>query len=81
VITPNGDDKNQFFTLAALPADFCDLRFADIKIFSRWGRELYQSTDRNFRWAGEGTGGTYYYLVTYTNGRRYKGWVEVITDH
>jgi gliding motility-associated-like protein len=81
VITPNGDDKNQFFTLAALPVDFCDLRFADIKIFSRWGRQLYQSADRNFRWAGEGTGGTYYYLVTYTNGRHYKGWVEVITDH
>ena len=29
IITPNGDDKNQYFTLAALPSDFCDLRFAN----------------------------------------------------
>ncbi|MFD1872805.1 gliding motility-associated C-terminal domain-containing protein [Hymenobacter bucti] len=78
IITPNGDDKNQFFTLADLPPDFCDARFAGVKIFSRWGRQVYESGDRSFRWAGDGVGGTYYYLITYTTGRRYKGWVEVM---
>jgi gliding motility-associated-like protein len=60
-----------------LPVDFCDNRFAGIKIFSRWGQLVYQSADRGFRWNGAGAGGTYYYLVTYTDGRKFKGWVEV----
>ena len=78
IITPNGDEKNQFFTLADLPPDFCDLRFAGVKIFTRWGQQVYESGSRSFRWAGQGAGGTYYYLVTYTTGQRYKGWVEVM---
>jgi gliding motility-associated-like protein len=78
IITPNGDEKNQFFTLADLPPDFCDLRFAGVKIFTRWGQQVYESGNRGFRWAGQGAGGTYYYLVTYTTGQRYKGWVEVM---
>ncbi|MGI4871526.1 MAG: gliding motility-associated C-terminal domain-containing protein [Janthinobacterium lividum] len=77
IITPNGDDKNQYFALEKLPPDFCDLRFAGVKIFSRWGREVYSSPDRTFRWSGEGLAGLYYYLVTYTTGQRYKGWIEV----
>ncbi|WP_157780995.1 gliding motility-associated C-terminal domain-containing protein [Hymenobacter sedentarius] len=78
IITPNGDAKNDFFTMPDLPVDFCDHRFAGIKIFSRWGQLVYQSPDRGFRWGGAGSAGTYYYLVTYTDGRKYKGWVEVI---
>jgi gliding motility-associated-like protein len=78
IITPNGDDKNQFFTLADLPPDFCDARFKGVKIFSRWGQQVYESDSRSFRWAGDGVGGTYYYLITYTTGQRYKGWVEVM---
>jgi gliding motility-associated-like protein len=80
IITPNGDDKNQFFTLADLPPDFCDSRFKGVKIFSRWGRQVYESDSRSFRWAGDGVSGAYYYLITYTTGQRYKGWVEVVTN-
>jgi len=79
IILPNGPNPaNRVLTMSGLPADFCDARFAGIKIFSRWGRQVYESSDRNFRWAGEGAAGTYYYLLTYTTGRRYKGWVEVM---
>ena len=78
VITPNGDDKNQFFTMPTLPPDFCDARFADIKIFTRWGRQVYRSDARTFRWAGEGADGLYFYLITFANGQHYKGWVEVV---
>ncbi len=78
IITPNGDTKNDVLTMPDLPVDFCDQRFAGIQIFTRWGQRVYQSPDRTFRWAGAGTGGVYYYLVTYTDGRKFKGWVEVI---
>ena len=79
VITPNGDGLNEAFTLdQALPPDFCASQFAGVSIFSRWGRLVYQSPTRSFRWAGGGVGGIYYYLVTFTDGRRFKGWVEVM---
>jgi len=79
IILPTGPNQaNRVLTMSRLPADFCDARFAGIRIFSRWGRLVYESGNRNFSWAGEGTAGTYYYLLTYTTGRRYKGWVEVM---
>ncbi|RAK69523.1 hypothetical protein DLM85_01275 [Hymenobacter edaphi] len=78
VITPNGDGLNDAFTLPSLPPDFCEQRFAGVRIFTRWGNEVYHSPERTFRWPGAGTAGTYYYLVTYTNGRKYKGWLEVL---
>ena len=79
IILPTGANlANRVFTLSSLPPDFCDTRFAGIKIFSRWGRLVYESGSRNFAWGGESTAGTYYYLLTYTTGKRYKGWVEVV---
>jgi len=78
IITPNGDGLNEQFALPDLPPDFCEARFAGVQIFSRWGRLLYQSGSRDFSWRGAGVGGLYYYLITYTDGRRYKGWLEVV---
>jgi gliding motility-associated-like protein len=78
IITPNSDNLNDYFTLPAPPADLCESRFAGIQIFSRWGQQVYQSGERSFRWAGSGVAGTYYYLITYTDGRRLKGWLDVI---
>jgi len=69
---------NRVFTLPTLPPDFCDARFAGIKIFSRWGRLIYESPDRGFAWAGEGAAGLYYYLLTFENGPSFKGWVEIV---
>jgi hypothetical protein len=81
IILPTGSNQaNRVFTMSNLPPDFCDARFAGIKIFSRWGRLVYESSDRNFHWAGENAAGMYYYLLTYTTGRRYKGWVEVVQN-
>ncbi|GAB3585361.1 hypothetical protein GCM10027345_33530 [Hymenobacter daeguensis] len=78
IITPNGDGLNEFFTLdQALPPDFCASQFASVRIFSRWGQQVYQSPERTFRWAGASVGALYYYLVTFTDGRRFKGWLEV----
>ena len=78
VITPNGDGQNDFFTMPDLPLDFCDRKFAGIVIYSRWGQPVFKSVERGFKWGGQGSGGLYYYLVAYTDGRRFKGWVEVI---
>jgi gliding motility-associated-like protein len=78
VITPNGDTFNDFFKMPDLPLDFCERKFASIVIYSRWGQPVFKSEERGFAWGGQGVGGLYYYLVTYTDGRKFKGWVEVI---
>ena len=78
VITPNGDNLNNEFRLPSLPPDFCDARFATLQIYSRWGQKVYETTDRDFRWPGQGSASLYYYLVKYTDGRRYKGWLQVL---
>ena len=78
VITPNADGSNDSFYMPDLPLDFCDRKFARIVIYSRWGQPVFKSEERGFEWGGQGMGGLYYYLVTYTDGRRFKGWVEVI---
>lgn len=78
VITPNGDAQNETFRLPGLPPNFCNAEFASLKIFSRWGQQVYETADRDFRWGGQGSAGLYYYVVAYTDGRRYKGWLEVL---
>ncbi len=78
IITPNGDRNNDEFRLPELPLNFCDDQFASIRIYARWGQQVFEATDKDFRWPGQGSGGLYYYLVTYTDGRKFKGWLEVI---
>lgn len=74
IFTPNGDLLNATFRIPNLPVDFCDSRFATIKIFTRWGNLVYESKDRNFSWdGGKQAAGVYYYLIEYTDGRKYKG--------
>ncbi|MBJ6109242.1 gliding motility-associated C-terminal domain-containing protein [Hymenobacter sp. BT523] len=78
IITPNNDRQNDEFRLPELPPNFCDSQFIGIKIFSRWGQQVFESADREFRWPGQGSAGIYYYYITYTDGRRFRGWLEVI---
>ena len=77
IITPNGDQVNDEFRLPGLPLNFCDEQFANVRIFSRWGQLLFESKDREFRWPGQGNASLYYYYVAYTDGRFFKGWLEV----
>jgi hypothetical protein len=89
VITPNDDDKNEFFAMVALndagelknilPVDNCAGRFVNIAIMNRWGRVVYESDNREFRWYAEGEpSGVYFYLLKFTN-REFKGVVSVVT--
>lgn len=78
VFTPNGDGKNEYFTLTDLPENNCFEKFEFIQIFDRWGGMVYESKDRNFRWTGgEYASAEYYYLLKFTK-REFKGWVNLI---
>ena len=68
IFSPNGDGNND--SLRPIP----DYRFIDsvnVLIFNRWGQEVYQSNDINFKWDGTNlrngkdlNTGTYFYVVT-----------------
>jgi CHU_C Type IX secretion signal domain len=82
VFTPNGDNRNDYFALegidsegnedlnekVSLPKDNCTDHFESIKIFNRWGMQVFESTDRKFRWyAPNEAAGVYYYKLKYAN--------------
>ncbi|MGC4022928.1 MAG: gliding motility-associated C-terminal domain-containing protein [Cyclobacteriaceae bacterium] len=65
-------------TLPNAPLDNCSNRFKGVKIYDRWGKQVFESTDRKFRWYGlSEAGGVYYYIINYTQAS-YKGSLTVI---
>lgn len=87
-ISPNGDDLNDYFAMvrydeslkelvSILPVDNCIGTFVDIRIYNRWGRAVYESTNRDFKWYAENlASGVYYYTLQYTH-KQYKGSITV----
>jgi gliding motility-associated-like protein len=72
IITPNGDSINDSFEqrLSCLPVT--------LKVFSRWGNQVYESKDYRNNWGGSGLpDGVYYYHLTDPKGRKAKGWLEI----
>lgn len=91
IITPNGDNRNDYFAMLKvdegtgtlvniLPRDNCSGQFEGIAIYNRWGKRVYQSNDREFRWYAEGeSAGEYYYRLIYSN-KEYKGIISIAFD-
>ena len=94
VITANGDNCNDFFAIDGfegepecnhqprqipeVPLDNCTNKFEHVWIYDRWGRQVFESTDRYFRWyATNESDGVYYYLISFTKGK-YKSAITVI---
>jgi gliding motility-associated-like protein len=83
VITPNGDHLNDRFaphlSRSGSVTDCEAGAFRQLRIFSRWGREIFRTTDEAAGWDGaNASAGTYYYLLEYTNRPYVKGWLELI---
>jgi hypothetical protein len=80
LVTPNGDGYNEFFgldeiakvsdtdVLPNLPRDNCVGKFLSIRIYNRWGKKVFESDQRNFRWyANNQAAGIYFYHINYSN--------------
>lgn len=70
VFTPNGDMLNDRFK----PKPFGDIYNYKVDVYSRWGKQVYSSTDLEEGWDGsinnEGSAcseGTYFFIITYTS--------------
>jgi hypothetical protein len=88
VFTPgNGDEVNEYFGMFdfvngqevnILPTDNCEGVFQNVEIFNRWGKEVYSSKDREFKWFGKGEpAGVYFYQIKYSH-ITYKGSVSIL---
>jgi hypothetical protein len=90
-VSPNGDSWNDFFAMVKedestgeliniLPRDNCGGVFERIIILNRWGKSVYESTSRDFRWYAEGeASGMYFYHLKYSN-KAYKGIITLAFD-
>lgn len=81
VFTPNGDNTNDLFPKI-------DFRYpSSVIIFNRWGKTIFESSDKNPLWDGTNNGddvpiGTYFYIIKYKNTEEeeflLKGYVTLI---
>jgi gliding motility-associated-like protein len=77
-ITPNGDGINDTWVIEGLDET------ATVKLFTRWGRQVFNSlgygTPFDGRYAGQKLPtGVYYYIVTAKNNtRHFSGWLTII---
>jgi gliding motility-associated-like protein len=75
-ISPNNDGSNDAFDLTTL-----DVK--ELKIFNRYGQEVYSKRDYTNEWIGQGSNGdelptgTYYYMIERSNGETKTGWVYI----
>jgi gliding motility-associated-like protein len=79
VFTPNTDEYNPVIK----PIQFDNILEADLKIFNRWGQEIFYTKEISFGWdGGQNPSGVYYWIVQYEgkNGKNgtQKGWVQLI---
>jgi gliding motility-associated-like protein len=73
VFTPNGDLKNDFFTIRG------NRPYSKLEIYDRWGLQIYSKENYDNSWNGENSSaGAYYYIYKRGNGGLYRGWVELI---
>ena len=90
-VTPNGDNRNDFFAMVKedetsgeltniLPKDNCTGTFKGIEIFNRWGKSVFESGSRDFRWYAQGeSAGMYFYHLRYSD-KDYKGIITLAFD-
>ena len=77
-ITPNGDGKNDFFTVVSLPLANCTEKFERVEIYNRWGKQLFESTKADFKWdAPNLPAGVYYYTIVFGE-QLFKGTILVL---
>ncbi|MBX9851490.1 MAG: gliding motility-associated C-terminal domain-containing protein [Cytophagaceae bacterium] len=71
LVTPNSDGKNDLFEITALPEG------SGLKVFNRWGDDMYQNSDYDNQWVAV-TDGIYYFELILPDGKKYKGWVNIV---
>ena len=74
VITPNGDLANDYFRIKNLEYH----PNTSVTIFDRWGLKVFESTNYNNEWKGDGVSdGTFFYVIDVPQDKKYSGFITV----
>jgi len=71
VITPNGDGKNDVFDIGVLESGW------KLKIYDRWGKEVYQSDSYQNDWGNSASNTMYFYRLTSPSDETCTGWLQI----
>lgn len=76
VFTPNGDGQNDLLVFKNLD----HYPNSHLGIYDRWGVRVYENSDYRNDWGGGGTpDGTYYFVLTTSDGKKYNGFIEILS--
>ena len=74
IITPNGDNANDFFKIKNIEYHPNTI----VTIFDRWGKKVFESTNYNNEWKGDGVSdGTFFYIIDVPDDKKYNGFITV----
>lgn len=74
IITPNGDGVNEAFIIKNIEHH----PNTAVSIFDRWGKKVFESSNYNNEWKGEGVSdGTFFYVVDVPDDKSYNGFITV----
>jgi len=74
LFTPNNDGQNETFEIRSNQIRATQVQ---LKIYNRWGSQVYTNHDYQHNWAAEDLPDGVYYYHAEVNDKKYKGWVQV----
>jgi gliding motility-associated-like protein len=78
VVTPNGDDFNDYFYIPNENFELCLGRFKQVTIIDRNGSRVFSSNRSDFKWDASGLpSGTYFYSITFGETQS-RGFISVL---
>lgn len=87
IITPNQDGKNDAWIVEQLLTPTPGIDQVEVKIYTRWGQEVYTSPNYQNDWAGQDKNnrllpsGTYYYLLIFDEDQKpCKGDITILKE-
>ena len=77
IFTPNNDGENDRFVIEGIEG----YPGSSIRIFNRWGGEIFSDKNYDSTWDGEGAAdGTYYYIFDRNDGTSFRGTVQLMRE-
>ena len=77
IFTPNNDGENDRFVIEGIEG----YPGSSIRIFNRWGGEVFFDENYDSTWDGTGAAdGTYYYIFDRNDGNSFRGSVQILRE-
>lgn len=76
VVTANGDNTNEYFKIKGLESFSNSM----LSVYNRWGNKVYSNDNYTNDWKPDVNAGTYFYVLSLADGRKFNGFLEVFKN-